>query len=46
MLGAWCGTDSLLNVLTDLSFAPKWCLPELAGVGSVHGGFSVSLSAG
>lgn len=39
VLVAWCGTDSLLNVLTDLSFAPKRCLPELAGAGSVHGGF-------
>lgn len=39
VLVAWCGTDSLLNILTDLSFAPKRCLPELAGAGSVHGGF-------
>ncbi|WP_343648206.1 lipase family protein [Enterobacter sp.] len=39
VLVAWCGTDSLLNVLTDLSFAPKQCVPELAGAGSVHGGF-------
>lgn len=39
VLVAWCGTDSLLNILTDLSFAPKRCLPELAGTGSVHGGF-------
>jgi type VI secretion system protein VasL len=39
VLVAWCGTDSLLNALTDLSFAPKRCLPELAGAGSVHGGF-------
>lgn len=39
VLVAWCGTDSLLNLLTDLSFAPKRCLPELAGAGSVHGGF-------
>ncbi|MRS92064.1 lipase family protein [Enterobacteriaceae bacterium RIT714] len=39
VLVAWCGTDSLLNVLTDLSFAPKRCLPELAGAGNVHGGF-------
>lgn len=39
VLVVWCGTDSLLNVLTDLSFAPKRCLPELAGAGNVHGGF-------
>lgn len=39
VLVAWCGTDSLLNVLTDLSFAPKRCLPELARAGGVHGGF-------
>ncbi|WNT36860.1 MULTISPECIES: lipase family protein [Enterobacter] len=39
VLVAWCGTDSLLNILTDLSFAPKQCLPELAGAGNVHGGF-------
>lgn len=39
VLVAWCGTDSLLNVGTDLSFAPKRCLPELAGEGYVHGGF-------
>jgi len=39
VLVAWCGTDSLLNVLTDLSFAPKRSLPELAGAGNVHGGF-------
>ncbi|MGL5599987.1 MAG: lipase family protein [Silvania sp.] len=39
VLIAWCGTDSLLNILTDLSFAPKRCLPELAGAGNVHGGF-------
>lgn len=39
VLVAWCGTDSLLNILTDLSFAPKLCLPELAGAGNVHGGF-------
>jgi len=39
VLVAWCGTDSLLNILTDLSFGPKRCLPELAGAGSVHGGF-------
>lgn len=36
---AWCGTDSLLNGLTDISFAPKKCLPELGGVGNIHGGF-------
>lgn len=36
---AWCGTDSLLNGLTDLSFAPKKCLSELGGVGNIHGGF-------
>lgn len=39
VLVAWCGTDSLLNILTDLSFAPKLCLAELAGAGNVHGGF-------
>ncbi|QKJ85132.1 Lipase family protein [Paramixta manurensis] len=39
VLVAWCGTDSLLNVVTDLSFAPKRCLPDLAGEGYVHGGF-------
>lgn len=39
VLVAWCGTDSLLNILTDLSFAPKRCLPELAVAGNVHGGF-------
>ncbi|MGC6106037.1 lipase family protein, partial [Enterobacter kobei] len=39
VLVAWCGTDSLLNVLTDVSFAPRPCLPELAGAGHVHGGF-------
>ncbi|AYA09776.1 MULTISPECIES: lipase family protein [Rahnella] len=36
---AWCGTDSLLNALTDISFAPKKCQPELGGVGHIHGGF-------
>ncbi|MCX0498432.1 lipase family protein [Erwinia billingiae] len=39
LLVAWCGTDSLLNILTDLSFGPKSCLPELAAAGNVHGGF-------
>ena len=39
VLVAWCGTDSLLNVLTDASFGPKKCLPELAGAGNIHGGF-------
>ncbi|GAA0485678.1 hypothetical protein GCM10009413_22380 [Tatumella punctata] len=39
VLVAWCGTDSLLNVLTDASFGPKRCLPELAGAGNIHGGF-------
>ncbi|WP_072929209.1 lipase family protein [Nissabacter archeti] len=39
VLVAWCGTDSLLNILTDLSFGPKRCLPALAGAGNVHGGF-------
>lgn len=39
VLVAWCGTDSLLNALTDASFAPKKCLPELAGAGNIHGGF-------
>ena len=39
VLVAWCGTDSLLNILTDLSFAPKRSLPELTGAGNVHGGF-------
>lgn len=39
VLVAWCGTDSLLNGLTDASFGPKRCLPELAGTGNVHGGF-------
>lgn len=39
VLVAWCGTDSLLNVVTDLAFAPKRSLPELADSGSIHGGF-------
>lgn len=39
VLVAWCGTDSLMNVLTDVSFGPRRCLPELAGAGNVHGGF-------
>lgn len=39
VLVAWCGTDSLLNALTDASFGPKKCLPEQAGTGNVHGGF-------
>lgn len=39
VLVAWCGTDSLLNALTDASFGPKKCLPELAGAGNIHGGF-------
>ncbi|MEC5343089.1 lipase family protein [Brenneria populi] len=39
VLVAWCGTDSLLNVLTDLSFGPKRYLPELGGEGNIHGGF-------
>lgn len=39
ILVAWCGTDSLLNGLTDVSFAPKKCLPKLAGAGNIHGGF-------
>ncbi|VEA69352.1 Predicted lipase [Serratia plymuthica] len=39
VLVAWCGTDSLLNALTDASFGPKKCLPELARAGNVHGGF-------
>ncbi|WP_145582072.1 lipase family protein [Yersinia vastinensis] len=39
VLVAWCGTDSLLNALTDASFAPKKCLPQHAGAGNSHGGF-------
>lgn len=39
VLVAWCGTASLLNALTDASFGPKRCLPELAGAGNIHGGF-------
>lgn len=39
VLVAWCGTDSLLNALTDASFGPKKCLPEFAGAGNIHGGF-------
>jgi len=39
VLVAWCGTDSLPNVGTDLSFGPKRCPAELGGIGSVHGGF-------
>ncbi|MGC6106040.1 lipase family protein, partial [Enterobacter kobei] len=39
VLVVWCGTDSLLNVMSDVSFGPKRCLPELAGAGHVHGGF-------
>jgi len=39
VLVAWCGTDSQLNVLTDVSFGPKRCSAELGGAGNVHGGF-------
>jgi len=39
VLVAWCGTDSLLNVQTDVSFGPKRCPAELGGMGNVHGGF-------
>lgn len=39
VLVAWCGTDSLLNILTDASFGPKKCLPALADTGNIHGGF-------
>lgn len=39
VLVAWCGTDSLLNALTDASFAPKKCLPQHASTGNIHGGF-------
>ncbi len=39
VLVAWCGTDSKLNVLSDLSFGPKRCPSELGGMGNVHGGF-------
>lgn len=39
ILVAWCGTDSLLNGLTDASFGPKRCPPELASTGNIHGGF-------
>lgn len=36
---AWCGTDSLLNGITDASFAPKECPEGIVESGSVHGGF-------
>lgn len=39
VLVAWCGTDSLLNVLTNASFGPKLSLPALAAAGNIHGGF-------
>lgn len=39
LLVAWCGTDSLLNVQTDVSFGPKRCPEVLGGIGNVHGGF-------
>jgi len=39
LLVAWCGTDSLLNVLTDLSFAPKPVPTKLIESGKIHGGF-------
>ncbi|EPV3658522.1 lipase family protein [Citrobacter sedlakii] len=39
VLVAWCGTDSKLNVLGDVSFGPKRCPSELGGMGNVHGGF-------
>lgn len=39
VLVAWCGTDSKLNVLSDVSFGPKRCPAELGGMGNVHGGF-------
>ena len=39
VLVAWCGTDSLLNFRTDVSFGPKRCPAELGGMGNVHGGF-------
>ena len=39
VLVAWCGTDSQLNVLTDVSFGPKRCPAELGRMGDVHGGF-------
>lgn len=36
---AWCGTDSLLNGLTNASFAPKKCPEGIVESGSIHGGF-------
>ncbi|EEQ09094.1 hypothetical protein ymoll0001_37670 [Yersinia mollaretii ATCC 43969] len=36
---AWCGTDSMLNILTDVSFAPKKAPPQLVETGNIHGGF-------
>ncbi|BEM74017.1 hypothetical protein SME36J_51890 (plasmid) [Serratia marcescens] len=39
VLVAWCGTDSRLNVLSDVSFGPKRCPAGLGGMGNVHGGF-------
>ncbi|EJS3276809.1 lipase family protein [Salmonella enterica] len=39
VLVSWCGTDSLLNVQTDVSFGPKRYPAELGGMGDVHGGF-------
>ncbi len=39
VLVAWCGTDSKLNILSDVSFGPKRCSAELGGMGNVHGGF-------
>lgn len=39
LIVAWCGTDSLLNGITDLSFAPKKCPGSVVSAGNVHGGF-------
>lgn len=39
LIVAWCGTDGLLNAVTDISFAPKKCPREIATEGNVHGGF-------
>lgn len=36
---AWCGTDSLLNGITDASFGPKKCPALLSQAGNIHGGF-------
>lgn len=39
LIVSWCGTDSLLNALTDIAYGPKSCPENLTTAGNIHGGF-------